>query len=282
MSGSDRSANAKVGLKRWLWPAIVFAVAVLAYGVIMDRIHYQDAARNAASYARDAQYQIAAECRVPATATSFQREIQQTRRANQRNEYDLYAQKAVAVWTGVMGAMTVIGIALSGVGVYLIWETWGATREAADNSRSTLDSYIQKERAILRIANAHFQFLDDMAIPAGYQAQIMNFGASPGEIYSVSWEYLRGPSWPEELRFEMWPDNNISVPKDPAATPHLGCEDIQETGMWLAIKIIYTTLGKQTYCSHRAYKLGYDAIDGYGAGGYYAAPLRIANQPSDT
>jgi hypothetical protein len=37
----------------------------------------------------------------------------------------------MALWTAIMGAMAVVGVSLSDVGIYLIWQTWGATRHAA-------------------------------------------------------------------------------------------------------------------------------------------------------
>jgi len=40
-----------------------------------------------------------------------------------------------------MGAMAVLGVALSGVGVYLIWRTWEATLVAARSSQRTLEAF---------------------------------------------------------------------------------------------------------------------------------------------
>src|SRR5688572_28957006 len=112
MSSGDRNGNDQVELRRWLWPAIIFALVVVGAAGIQHRVHYNDASRNAAAYARDAQNQIAAECGVPRPQASCARKIEQTRRTNHREEYDLYSQQVMALWTAIVGAMAVIGIAL--------------------------------------------------------------------------------------------------------------------------------------------------------------------------
>lgn len=281
MSGSDRSDNAKIGLKRWLWPAIIFAVAVLALGGVQHRLHYEDAARNAASYARDAQYQIAAECRVPVTTQSCTREIEQARRANQRDEYDLYAQKAMALWTGIMGSMAVVGIALSGVGVYLIWRTWDATREAADNSRKTLAAYIAKERAILKMRVA--QYVDDERIPGpfNFYVKIVNLGDSPAHLELVLWEYLNEPVWPKS-GFGGRTSNTVIPAKGEGITEMLTHRNPNSSGPYLAIHITYRTVEDGPFASYAAFRITHHPADGYGPESWSALPTLIEGMPDDS
>lgn len=284
MSDSDKSGDDQVGLKRWLWPAIIFALVVIGAAGTQHWVYYNDAARNAANYSRDAQYQIATECGVALSRPSCARQIEQTRRANQREEYDLYSQQAVALWTAILGAMAIFGIALSGIGIYLIWRTWDATREAAKNSRDTLDSYIHRERAILRLGDARFQWLQDEPTPDGFRVTVSNLGASPADVTSVSWEYLNGPCWPQdrELRHEVWPDI-ISTVERPTETPHLGVRKLSNDNPgWLAVKLTYRTLGKRQYETFRAYKLSYYARTDSSQSGFSAISARIAYQPANT
>lgn len=202
---------------------------------------------------------------------------------NERSEADLVAQRKSAMWTSIMGFAALIGMGLSAIAVYLVWRTWESTQEAAKNSRDTLDSYIHRERAILRFGNAHYQSLDDLPVPDGFQAQVLNFGASTADFISVAWEYLEGPCWPQDrpLRCEVWPDN-ISTPGGPAATPHLGIRDLSDRPLWLAVMLAYRTLGVREYQTFRSYKIGYTPKNELGEGGYHATPVRIAYQPANT
>jgi hypothetical protein len=59
-------------------------------------------------------------------------------RDNERNERDLVAQNTSALWAYVMAVSAVFGVALSAVGVFLVWTTFKATREAVEVARSDL------------------------------------------------------------------------------------------------------------------------------------------------
>ena len=77
---------------------------------------------------------------------------------NERNEADLVAQRKSALWTSIMGLAALMGMGLSAIGVYLVWTTFRATREANDISRDTakrqLRAYlIGKDHRIERFFN---------------------------------------------------------------------------------------------------------------------------------
>lgn len=281
MSDSDRGRVHQIGLKRWVWPVIVFAVAVLAYGIVVERTHYHNAARNAASYARDAHNQTAAECRVPVTYPSCAREIEQARRANQRDEYDLYAQKVMALWTAIMGAMAVVGIALSGVGVYLIWHTWDATQEAANSSRKTLRAYIAKERAILKIRLADWVVDDRLSSPNCFVARLRNLGESLAQVHEVHWEYLADPVWPKRLRFTRYAATVVAA-REEAISEILSSDKEQIGGTWLAVSVRYSTLQEGPYWSHGGFIVTHHPPDGYGPESWSAQATLLADMPSDT
>lgn len=54
------------------------------------------------------------------------------RRENQRQEQDLVAQRQSALWAYIMGAAAVVGMALSAIGVALVYTTFSETRRSAD------------------------------------------------------------------------------------------------------------------------------------------------------
>lgn len=63
-------------------------------------------------------------------------------REAQRREQDLAAQNVTAWWTKIMGIAAIIGMALSGVGVVLVWTTFRETKRTnriamKENARST-------------------------------------------------------------------------------------------------------------------------------------------------
>lgn len=267
-----------------------FAVASLFVVIVVQlarvgqwEIDY-DAASNAASYAADAKNDIAAECRglTAQARDDCEDKINDPARANQRDEYDLAAQQTMALWTAIMGGMAVVGVALSGVGVYLIWRTWGATNEAASNSRKTLDRYIYRERAILRCGHATYQCLDDTPLSEGFQVAIINHGPSPAELESVEWEYLDGPVWPERLRFEKFTSTVATTDNEPS-TPHLEFEQLGNLPKWLAVLLNYRTLGSECFKTHHVFKIEHNPDTRYGGSPYFAVGLlRIHDQPFDT
>lgn len=194
MSDSNRGDDTAIGLKRWLAPAIIFAIALLGIGGVQHWIYYDDAHSRAAAHSRDADYHIATECRMINAAPECAREIEQARRENQRSEYDLYSQKAMALWTAIMGAMAVIGIALSGVGVYLIWRTWDATRKAADNSQKTYDAYVAIERARITTAIEEARTIGSDIL---CDIAVSNIGKSSCVVHRFVWAWSETEDWPK-------------------------------------------------------------------------------------
>lgn len=146
----EQGATRKL-LMRWGIVAGLLVMGVLATAGIQHRIHYRDAARNAAAYAEDARKDVVAKCvgLVSQARDDCFDEISDAAREQQRNEYDLYSQQAMALWTAVMGGMAVFGVSLSAVGVYLIWQTWSATRIAVETSAKTYQAFVAAEDASL-------------------------------------------------------------------------------------------------------------------------------------
>ena len=118
---------------------IVFALvfAILSAGLIwtLSAEHTQAAkARSyAEEYAEGSENRIAKTCVdrvVPAAFAECATEVVKADRENARKEQDLVAQQTTAVWTFVMGCTAIIGMAISVVGVLLVWTTFRETKAA--------------------------------------------------------------------------------------------------------------------------------------------------------
>lgn len=281
MHDGNRGDDTKTGLRRWLLPAIIFAVAILALGGIQHWLHYEDAARNAASYARDAQNQIAAECGIARADKKCAREIEQARRANQRDEYDLYSQKAMALWTAIMGAMTVIGVALSGFGIYLIWRTWDATREAAESSRKTLRAFVAKERAFARVESAFFSFEEDKhPRPNGATLKIRNVGESACTVQEIAYKFVAERKWAPENPTRLCQQFLIPA-NSPEQSGHLGISKFPSDPCWLIGSVRYRTLDDGQFTSYFSFKVEFRADNGYGPEDWFFTSDRMVAMPYD-
>lgn len=218
MSGSNwrQFVKDRGGLVASFSIASLFIVIVVQLARVGQWEIDYDAASNAASYAADAKYDIATECNglTAQARDDCEDKINDPARANQRDEYDLAAQRTMALWTAIMGGMAVVGVALSGVGVYLIWRTWDATRIAANNSGATFRAYLAKERGYLTLADTKVRWSGNSLAPtSGVSISIKNLGLSPCIIERVQYKYLPlDPRWDPGRGTEI--SASILVPVD--------------------------------------------------------------------
>ena len=197
------------------------------------------------------------------------------------NREDLQAQRVMAWWTRIMGMAAAVGIFLGGVSIWLIWRTWDATREAAENSRKTLSAYIAKERAHLLVRGAKYAYLDKIPYPNCISANLENRGSSPARLLGVSWEYLDGPIWPERLRFQKSDDGVIAAGKEgPSAFLQPHTDEI--AGRFLAVTVSYATVQEGPFYSHGAFEVQYVDGHGYAPGEIVAKQTFFKDMPDDT
>lgn len=154
MSYSNQGGSGKPETRYWIFIVSVVTLGFLVFIGIQQLVDRSDATRNAAVYAANTKNQIAAECVTPAEYEKCSLQIELASEGSQRDEYDLYSQKTMALWTTVMGIMAVMGVGLSALGVYLIWHTWEATREAAIHSRTMAEEAQKATGAALLSAQA--------------------------------------------------------------------------------------------------------------------------------
>lgn len=136
--------------------AAAFGVTALIFGIVyglnQQALYEQEAQHRSADYTARAANQITQSCLGVAAsekpkclkeeATEYKLKI----RDNSREQQDLAAQQTSALWTGIMGVAALIGMALSAIGVALVWTTFQETkqtnliamRENARNTRRTV------------------------------------------------------------------------------------------------------------------------------------------------
>lgn len=280
MSDSNRGDRNQSDLRRWLSQAVIIAVGVILVVLVGQCSYHHDARSYATDHARNAQDQIAAECGGNADPQCA-RNIEQAARSEQRQEYDLYSQQAMALWTGVMGGMAVLGVALSGVGVYLIWQTWDATREAAVNSRKTLGAYIAKERAHLQVEAARQQHGGNALHPtACFAISTKNLGLSVGTINRYCYQYIEEYGWRPRRLIEV----SVSdlVPPDRATISPLLPFTTKSRAFTLLGYLDYTSLEEIKGRAYFCFLVTYIESDGLGPEHWRAELIRPIAMPRDT
>jgi hypothetical protein len=159
-------------MSRGHWIAIfaTFGIAALCAGVVYglnQQVFYeQEAQRRGADYAKRAADKVKQSCFGESAsekrkcaeieASEYKLEI----RNSQREQNDLAAQQISAVWTSIMGIAALIGMALSAIGVALVWTTFKETKQTnliamkgnARNTRRAVEDG-RETGAALEIAN---------------------------------------------------------------------------------------------------------------------------------
>lgn len=262
--------------------ALVFA-SLVTFGGVQQKIYFDIAGSHAIASRQNALVKIRASCAVEKSPDMCRTAALRAARAEQREEYDLYSQRTMASWTAIMGIMAITGAALSAIGIYLVWRTWDATREAAESSRKTLRSYIARERAVILIDRAMSVLEDDRVYPNGFKLKLRNGGLSIAKLRSIEWEVSLTPIFPEKLRMQTW-INMIVLPGAEQFSPFLEW-DQPERGReksYLLGNVHYSTLENEIYTSSFAYELSYCPPFEYDPEYWLAGDCAVAEKPLDT
>jgi hypothetical protein len=153
--------------KTRLIPASIAAAAIVLFftgwGYWTQVGYYKQAAKQSAQFERWAKNEVRTGCPSfgPLSKAECTYQAKQAAHENKRDEYDLYAQRTSALWAGIMAIAALVGIGLSGVGVYLVWTTFRETKRSADLAKSSLDytkMITQRQvEAIVYFSSAHYQ-----------------------------------------------------------------------------------------------------------------------------
>jgi hypothetical protein len=137
MSNRDGSKRFSDGLvSAAILAAILLAVGGFAinWGYSKQVEYYRNADQNSAEYTRNTYAPEANRCLLRFVTSESQAdciaEASNKERNYRRDEQDLAAQKTSAIWAYLMGSAALIGMILSAFGVFLVWRTFSATREA--------------------------------------------------------------------------------------------------------------------------------------------------------
>jgi len=159
MSGSNQGAISNAELKRYVKLAAIVAALILTYGIIQHTIYYHQATSNAEYYSKNAKKQLSFDCtRIERIEPSdCSRKINNTARQQQRDEYDLYSQQAMALWTSVMGGMAIVGVFLTALGVWFVKRTLDATLEAVDRTGDATDAVLKSNEIAKKFSRQQLQ-----------------------------------------------------------------------------------------------------------------------------
>jgi len=116
--------------------AIASIAGGIGYGLAEQDRYSDDAYQQVTDYAKDAANQIAQSCRAkvvveqPKCLREKANLYRLDGRDKQREYEDLVSQRKSALWAMIMGVAALAGMALSVVGVVLVWTTFNETRRA--------------------------------------------------------------------------------------------------------------------------------------------------------
>lgn len=167
MSNGNRGDHTKTGLIAGIIVAVLVASAFIGWGLWKTAEYEREAYDQTREYAAYTDQQIRQSCVSPAPIEKQEcaAKARHEQRGNERNEYDLVAQRKSALWAYIMGAAAVIGMGLSVIGVFLVWTTFAETRlanviarnaaeRAAIDAKHSRDALISSERAIIFVRKA--------------------------------------------------------------------------------------------------------------------------------
>jgi hypothetical protein len=111
-------------------------IALIGFGAItrgiLEQVEYEGRSyQRSSEYAADTYGPAYEACLMLVTSsqTDCIGKANNEHRENERKEQDLIAQQTTAIWTFLMGCAAIIGMALSALGVYLVWITFRETRK---------------------------------------------------------------------------------------------------------------------------------------------------------
>lgn len=251
MSDGNRSERFPPWVKALGSIGLALAAAAVLSGLFYQIRYAQQANYGAAEYARNAAYESYKPCRVSPIAkleqclANAKREYDLKSNDNRRDYADLVAQQRSALWTGIMGIAALIGMALSAVGVWLIWTTFRETRRTAEIAQSNLVAYQQAERGFAHIEGVFRKKVNTAHFTHQYIFKISNPGRSGIKITRITtahrdngvwdWEgaYVFGGNTPQYCKVGKFViiDGTFDLHVSPGAFVILGIIEYQSLGI---------------------------------------------------
>lgn len=188
MSASGRGIVTKA---RLIAVSVAVAVAVctiaIGWGLSESAKYQRQADDHAAEYAKYAHDYVGYGCvSMPALdKANCLAKARNERRAYERDEQDLVAQRQSALWAYIMGAAAVFGVGLSAVGVWLVYTTFNATREGNEIARDTARRQL---RAYVNVTKVSISYDELNPIKVLASCAFHNHGETPAyDVKAVIW-----------------------------------------------------------------------------------------------
>lgn len=130
---------------------LILALTAIVYATLFppSTALQNEAINRAKVYRENAENRIEWFCSSAIAEPDCVEKTRQAQRENERDEYDLAAQRIMAWWTKVMGVAALIGMGISAVGVWLIKTTFDETRKANKIANKSIDSFRKREVGML-------------------------------------------------------------------------------------------------------------------------------------
>ena len=245
MSGSNWGWISKAGLGLATFTAIGLAVSIWNDASFHEQIGQVEAEQNSSNYADSTRIDAEARCQDAADDMKAHciHEVQQAARPEQRDEYDLEAQRTMAAWTKAMGKAAIIGMFVGILGVGLIWVTFRETRRTAEVAKDNLDALYESERAIIHAVSGDVGELSGQKRHT-VAIEFRNKGRSPARIIEIGVDAPISDSRPNDApRWTIIPAGGSEFVS--GFTPP-DKNTILKTDCWVR----YKSVGPKIYTSH--------------------------------
>lgn len=216
MPERNRSGFDKVGLGLALVLAIIAGVGLYLSASTQQAEYQVEAENQARDHASIARIEANYPCSRPHVADpqGCVDEAEKRARPQQRDEYDLEAQRTMAVWTRAMGVAAIIGMGVGIFGLGLIFVTFRETRRSADEAHRAANeaertrlSYVERERGHLKFKYGEaFRHKGELSCYFNFK----NIGPSLAQIDGFSVDIFDDPVWPSSL---SEPSTGLQMPR---------------------------------------------------------------------
>ncbi|WP_226698714.1 hypothetical protein [Qipengyuania gaetbuli] len=260
-------SNGDSGKRSEAWLVVALASATIIGGFI----YWDAASRQTASeieaevrsvgYANTAREELTSTCIAnELSAEECSEKAEETYRPKQRDELDLSAQQTMAAWTRAMGLAALVGMGVGIFGLGLIWRTWDATRQAASNSRETLNAYIAKERGYVEATGAEYIDVSPEPLRPGVIINLRNVGLSPLEIFAINYKLVPQGTWDPDGMSTLARRKLIPAGEDREIGALIFTEFSEG---WLNGSVEYTTLKNQKFKAYFCFNVAWQEMGGY-------------------
>jgi|GEM_PF-3111326 len=175
-------------------------------------------------------------------------------REYERGELDLVAQQKMALWTAIMGIAALIGMALSVIGVWLVWTTFRETRRQAQIAQDNLEAYREAERGHLEV-HVRSGTKSSTSDTIAYDTQMHNVGRSSVKVLSIHYDILKKPEPKEIYKGATFEEFNVPADGSSNVSPLIKARADIEKYPFLGGYVLYRCKFGQMHRTHFCYKI---------------------------